>query len=147
MNNVESIMNLSPEVTVIVICATLFIFGIVLIALGFRLAQAINANTQNNGLINQYLAAVPADRIATVNAIYQNTRKHLSTAMILAIVGGGLGMHRVYLGKRKSALAMFLFFWTGVPLVIAMFDLVAMPKTVSEYNLVVIRSLYDQLTE
>ena len=147
MNNTDSFMNLSPEVTVIVLCVSLTIFGIMVIILGVRLSQSITANSQNNGLINQYLAAVPADKIATISAIYQNTRKHLSTAMILAIVGGGFGMHRAYLGKRKSALAMFLFFWTGVPLVIAMFDLVMMPKTVSEYNLVVIRSLYDQLTD
>ena len=101
----------------------------------------------NNGKINQYLAAVPADQIGTINAIYQNTRKHLSSAIILAIVGGIFGFQRIYLGKRKSAMAMLIFFWTGIPTIISLFDIVNMPRTISEFNLGVIESLYNQLAK
>ena len=34
---------------------------------------------------------------------------------------------------------------TGIPAIITVFDLMNMPKTVSEYNLGVIQSLYNQL--
>ena len=124
---------------------TLLIFLVFLIILVKRLSDSINASTQNNGRINQYLAAVPADKIGTVNAVYQNTRKSLGLAMTLSIVGGVFGIQRAYLGKRKSAVLMMLFFWTTIPGIISLFDLTAMPKTVSEFNLSVARSLYDQI--
>ena len=117
----------------------------IIVYLAIRLSHSIQAAVMNNGRGNQYLAAVPADRIGTVNAVYQNTRKSLSTAMILCVVGGSLGLQRAYLGKRKSAMAMFLFFWTGIPAIVSLFDLTDMPKIVSEYNLGVVESLYDQI--
>ncbi len=42
-------------------------------------------------------------------------------------------------------MTMFLFFWTGIPTVISLFDLVNMPLIISEFNLNVIESLYNQL--
>lgn len=130
---------------VIVWGVTVFIFLVILIILVKRLSDSIKAAAQNNGRINQYLAAIPADKIGTVNAVYQNTRKSLGLAMALSIVGGILGVQRAYLGKRKSAVLMMLFFWTTIPGIISLFDLMDMPKTVSEFNLTVIRSLYDQI--
>ena len=130
---------------VIVWGVTVFIFLVILIILVKRLSDSIKAAAQNNGRINQYLAAIPADKIGTVNAVYQNTRKSLGLAMALSIVGGIFGVQRAYLGKRKSAVLMMLFFWTTIPGIISLFDLMDMPKTVSEFNLTVIRSLYDQI--
>ena len=65
--------------------------------------------------------------------------------MVLSIVGGVFGIQRAYLGKRRSAVLMMLFFWTVIPGIISLFDLTTMPKTVSEFNLSVIRSLYEQI--
>ena len=105
----------------------------------------MKALASNNARINQYLAAVPSDRIGTINAVYQNSRLHLTGAMLLCIVGGAFGFQRIYIGKRKSAMAMFMFFWTGIPTIISLFDLSDMPKTVSEFNLTVAESLYNQI--
>ena len=124
---------------------SILIFLIFFIILARRISESINISQQNNGRINQYLAAVPSDKIGTVQAIYQNTRKNLGAAMIIAIIGGSFGFQRIYLGKRNSAVLMFLFFWTGIPTVISIFDITRMPATISEYNLNVVRSLYDQL--
>lgn len=124
---------------------SLLIFLVFLIIFVKRLSDSIKIAAQNNGRINQYLAAIPADKIATVSAIYQNTQKNVGIAMILAVVGGIFGIQRIYLGKRKSAVLMMLFFWTAIPGIISLFDLTAMPRTVSEFNLSVIRSLYDQI--
>ena len=137
--------NMTPQGSLVLLVATLAIFLVFLLILSFRMSQSIKDSALNNGKINQYLAAVPADRIGNINAIYQNTRKHLSSAIILSIVGGAFGYQRIYLGKRKSAMAMLIFFWTGVPTVISLFDIANMPRTVSEYNLGVIESLYNQL--
>ena len=124
---------------------TLVIFFAILIFLVKRLSDSIKIAAQNDGRINHYLAAIPQDRIGTISAIYQNTRKSLGTAMVLSIVGGVFGIQRAYLGKRRSAVLMMLFFWTVIPGIISLFDLTTMPKTVSEFNLSVIRSLYEQI--
>ena len=137
--------DLTPEGSIILMAVSLGIFLIFLVIFGIRISQSIKDSALNNGKINQYLAAVPADRIGTVSAIYENTRKHLSGAIILCIIGGVFGFQRIYLGKRKSAMAMLIFFWTGVPTVISLFDIVNMPRIVSEFNLGVIESLYNQL--
>lgn len=138
---------MTPRGSIILLSVTLLIFLAFLIVFGIRISNSIKDGALNNGKINQYLAAVPADQIGTINAIYQNTRKHLSGAIILAIVGGTFGFQRIYLGKRKSAMAMLIFFWTGIPSIISLFDIVNMPRTVSEFNLGVIESLYNQLAK
>ena len=124
---------------------TLVIFFAILIFLVKRLSDSIKIAAQNDGRINPYLAAIPQDRLGTISAIYQNTRKSLGTALVLSIVGGVFGIQRAYLGKRRSAVLMMLFFWTVIPGIISLFDLTTMPKTVSEFNLSVIRSLYEQI--
>lgn len=138
-------INLSDKGLVIFWSVSLVIFFIFLVILARRISNGIKAYVENNGRINQYLAAVPQHRIGTINAVYQNTRKHLSGALILCIVGGTFGFQRIYLGKKSSAVTMFLFFWTGIPTIISIFDLTIMPKTISEYNLGVVESLYNQI--
>lgn len=139
--------NMTPKGSIILLSVSLAIFLAFLITFSIRISHSIKDGALNNGKINQYLAAVPADQIGTINAIYQNTRKHLSSAIILAIVGGIFGFQRIYLGKRKSAMAMLIFFWTGIPTIISLFDIVNMPRTISEFNLGVIESLYNQLAK
>ena len=129
----------------IIWAAALFVFLIILLILVKKLSNSLRASAQNNGRINQYLAAVPAEQIGTISAVYQNTRKSLGHAMLLALVGGTFGLQRAYLGRRRSAVLMFLFFWSGIPSVISVFDLVSLPKTVSEFNLNVVQSLYEQI--
>ncbi len=145
MNEIELLLNTTPTGALVILGLTIVIFFVIIICLAIRLNHSIQQATLNNGRGNQYLAAVPADRIGTVNAVYQNTRKNLSSALILTLVGGVFGLQRAYLGKRKSAMAMFLFFWTGIPSIISLFDLTDMPRIVSEFNLGVVESLYDQI--
>ena len=121
------------------------IFLIIVIILAVRLSKSIKIAAENNSRINQYLAAVPPDRIGTINAIYQNSRKSLSGALLITIVGGVFGFQRIYLGKRRSAVVMLLFFWTGIPAVISLFDTVNMPEIISSFNLGVAESLYNQI--
>jgi len=129
----------------IIFSITLVVFLIILGIMAKRISDSIRDAAQNNGRINQYLAAVPEDKIGTIQAVYQNTRKSLGMALILASVGGLFGLHRIYLGKARSAAAMFLLFWTGIPAVVSLFDLTVLPRIVSEFNLNVAESLYNQI--
>ncbi len=138
-------LDLPTRGTLIVWGVSILIFCIFLVILAVRISNSIKNAEKNNGRINQYLAAIPADKIGTIQAIYQNTRKSTGHAMLLCLMGGSFGFQRIYLGKSKSALAMFLFFWTGIPTIIMFFDLTAMPETISDFNLNVIQSLYSQI--
>ena len=143
----QNILNINENTNTVLLLwgITLGIFFIFTIILVSRISKSMKKAAENNGRINQYLAAVPADRIGTVNAVYQNSRKNLAEAMILAVVGGLFGLQRIYIGKQRSAVFMFLFFWTGIPAIISLFDLVNMPDTISTFNLSVAESLYNQI--
>ena len=77
-----------PIGMIIVWGITILIFAVFVVIFVKRLSDSMKAAAMNNGRINQYLAAVPADRIGTVNAIYQNTKKSLGNAILISIVGG-----------------------------------------------------------
>ena len=64
----------------------LAVFLIILLIMAKKLSDSLKASAQNNGRINQYLAAVPAEQIGTISAVYQNTRKSLGHAMILTVL-------------------------------------------------------------
>ncbi len=56
-------------------------------------------------------------------------------ATILALVFGGLGVHRFYLGQNFKGVMYLLFCWTGVPAIIALIDTVRYwAKSEDEFN-------------
>ena len=48
--------------------------------------------------------------------------KNRGIAIVLAIFLGGLGIHRFYVGDMKTGTTFLLFFWTGIPMLIAIID-------------------------
>lgn len=55
--------------------------------------------------------------------------KSKSTAIILAIFLGGLGIHEFYLGKTFMGLMYLLFCWTGLPVLFAFIDAILIAMT------------------
>lgn len=140
--------NLSAaETTSTMICygVGILIVLIFLVILILRLSKSMSAASENNARINQYLAAVPVSKVGTIMAVYQNTQKNLGLALLLALLFGTFGAHKVYLGEKKSAILFLVFCWTGIPTIIRWFNAANMPQTVSAYNLSVIESLYNQI--
>lgn len=45
-------------------------------------------------------------------------------AALLAFFLGAFGIHRFYMGKTISGIFMLLFFWTGIPTIVAIIDLI-----------------------
>ncbi len=60
---------------------------------------------------------VPPQRYATVT---YRSHKGRSTAAILAILLGGLGIHHFYLGKTAAGILSVLFCWTYIPAIIGL---------------------------
>ena len=48
------------------------------------------------------------------------------TAVLLAGLLGGLGVHRFYLGRPGSGFLYLIFFWTFIPVMISLFEVVRM---------------------
>ncbi len=48
--------------------------------------------------------------------------KSKSTAGILAILLGGIGAHKFYLGETGMGILYLLFSWTGIPLIIGLIE-------------------------
>ena len=49
-------------------------------------------------------------------------QKSQSTATVLALFGGMLGLHHFYLGRTRKGVLSVLFCWTGVPLILGLID-------------------------
>lgn len=43
-------------------------------------------------------------------------------AMIFALLLGGLGVHKFYMGKHVQGILMLLFCWTGIPGIIGLIE-------------------------
>lgn len=75
----------------------------------------------NHGMMQPYRGAgqapgtipVPGDRV-----VRGTRKKDRTTAAVMAIVLGGIGMHKFYLDQWLWGILYVLFFWTWVPLVL-----------------------------
>ena len=61
-------------------------------------------------------------------------RKSRSTAFLLTLFLGGIGAHHFYMGNTVVGVIYLLFFWTGIPLVMAFIELFLIQNTVDQYN-------------
>jgi TM2 domain-containing membrane protein YozV len=62
--------------------------------------------------------------------------KNKTTAAILAALLGGLGVHNFYLGKTTKGILYLVFFWTGIPAILALIDfIVILTMTDEKFNL------------
>ncbi|MBQ0022348.1 MAG: TM2 domain-containing protein [Prevotellaceae bacterium] len=48
--------------------------------------------------------------------------KNKTTAGILAILLGGIGVHRFYMGHTVPGIVYLLLFWTGIPSILALIE-------------------------
>jgi len=67
-------------------------------------------------------------------AEYQSQRKDTTTAVLLAVFLGGIGVHHFYMGKVLLGVIYLLFFWTFIPAFIALIEAILMSNTVRSYN-------------
>ena len=56
------------------------------------------------------------------------TRNSQTTAVLLAMFGGILGLHHFYLGDRRRGFKHLAFFWTAVPMFIGWYDMVKLAR-------------------
>lgn len=56
-------------------------------------------------------------------------------AIVLAIIGGFVGLHKFYLGRKGVGILYAVFFWTGIPAIISIIDAaVLLFKSEEDFN-------------
>lgn len=79
--------------------------------------NANNANNMNSNMNNNNM-----NHMNTMNSNVYVPRKSKTTAGILAILLGGLGVHKFYLGKVGWGIVYLLFCWTYIPALIGFIE-------------------------
>ena len=86
----------------------------------------------------------PIDPIYTVNmndhqrawfyAEYERARKDEVVGVFFALLLGSFGIHHFYLRRDGLGVFYLIFFWTGIPDIIGVFEAFVMPSRVRRYN-------------
>lgn len=84
--------------------------------------------------IQQLVGSLPQESQAAFVMQYNSQKKSPTTAVLLALFLGGLGIHKFYLGKAGMGILYLLFCWTYIPAVIAFFEAFGMPHAVTKMN-------------
>ena len=54
----------------------------------------------------------------------EQEKPSLAIYILLAVFLGGIGMHDFYMGKTATGITKLLFCWTGIPAIIAVFNII-----------------------
>jgi len=73
--------------------------------------------------------------IYTLKGKEQAAMKNKVAAGVLAILLGGLGIHKFYLGKLGQGILYLIFSWTGIPSIIGLIEgILYLVQTDEEFN-------------
>ena len=117
-----------------------FIMGLAIIA--GLIALIVWAVKKGNSLAHeadaQFTAMVqqmPENQRLLFLTQYGQAKKSVTTAVLLALFLGGLGIHKFYLGQPGLGVLYILFCWTYIPSIIALIECFFMGSQVRNYNL------------
>jgi len=81
-----------------------------------------------------YTANMNEQQRAWFYAEYQQASKDEVVGVLLALFLGGLGAHKFYMGETGLGILYLVFFWTGIPALVAFIECFLMPGRVRTYN-------------
>lgn len=84
--------------------------------------------------LQQLISSLPGDKQAAFFIHYNAQTKDPTTAVVLAILLGGIGAHRFYLGDVGLGFLYLLFAWTFIPQFIAFFEAFTISRSVIKKN-------------
>ncbi|MBC8264424.1 MAG: TM2 domain-containing protein [Anaerolineales bacterium] len=65
---------------------------------------------------------------------YNAQRKNPTTAVVLALLLGGLGVHKFYLEQTGMGILYLLFSWTGIPGIVAFIEAFTISRKAIQMN-------------
>lgn len=97
--------------------------------------MATTASTKNaEQVYARLLYQMPQDQQMLFMMQYNNVRKNPTTAVLLAVLLGGVGAHKFYMGQTVLGVVYILFSWTWIPLFIGIAEAFGIASKVHEYN-------------
>ena len=122
----------------IIVCVggivVLVIIGALIAAAVYLIKKANDQAKQAEMDINMMLQNVPQDKQMMFMMQYNNVKKSNTTAVLLALFLGGLGIHKFYLGETGLGILYLLFCWTYIPSIVAFFEAFVISAKVGKYN-------------
>lgn len=113
---------------------SLVILGALIAAAVYLIKKANEEAKQAEMEINMMLQNVPQDKQMMFMMQYNNVKKNPTTAVLLALFLGNLGIHKFYLGETGLGILYLLFCWTGIPGIVAFFEAFVITGKVGKYN-------------
>jgi TM2 domain-containing membrane protein YozV len=81
-----------------------------------------------------YTARMTPQQRVWFYAEYARASKDELVGLLFALLLGGFGIHKFYLGRNTAGIFYLLFFWTGIPHILGIIDCFFMPRNVRAYN-------------
>ncbi len=87
-------------------------------------------------MIDEYLAMrdLNDEQKLIFTSEFREVKKDPNMAILITLFLGGLGGHKFYIGKIGQGVVYLLFFWTFIPSLIALFDLLFISDKVRSLN-------------
>ncbi len=105
------------------------------IALTIHLIKKSNEETKSaESTYNQILLGLPQDKQMLFVMQYNSAKKTPTTAVLLALFLGGLGIHKFYMGQIGVGTLYLVFCWTYIPAIIGFIEALTISGVVSTYN-------------
>ena len=76
---------------------------------------------------------------------YNANKKSVTMGVLLALLLGGIGVHKFWLGSTGAGLLYLFFFWTFIPALVAIIDACLMGNSVQRYNSRVANNAYQKI--
>jgi len=121
--------------------AAIFSLLVVLVVVGLLIALIvvlIRKSVQQSKLSDEtyykVLQALPTDKQIIFTMQYNSFKKNPTTAVVLALFLGGLGIHKFYMGQVGLGILYLVFCWTYVPSFIALIEAFLISGQVRKHN-------------
>lgn len=92
--------------------------------------NALQSKFKLQDIINQ----LPQEKQTMFLMEYNSRKKDKNTAVLLAVLLGGIGAHRFYLGETTAGVLFLLFSWTWIPLIIGIVEAFTIGDKVESLN-------------
>lgn len=121
------------DFNIIFISFIILLAGIV-IGLILLVSKSKKQAEQSESNIARMVNSLPQDKRTIFMLQLNNVRKNPTTAVILALLLGGFGAHKFYLGKTAMGVIYILFSWTTIPAWIALIEAISIGGKTAQYN-------------
>ncbi len=126
---------MNNDITRIILVFIMFLIGAgIIFGFVFLGKKSKERNDEAELKVSQIASSLPADKQGMFMMQYQNIRKDPTLAVWLALLLGGVGAHKFYMGNTGLGIVYILFSLTSIPAIIGFIEAFSIAGKVGEYN-------------